>query len=120
LILYIVSCSESAQLGNQPARPLYQTNSRTSTPDCRPRPGKSKKVCKLLRRQRDKVAAGLEAIAKPPRLAELHPPSVDPYLAAIDKLSEHANGRLAAEDDELAQCLRKFLDSVTVLPAARG
>jgi len=73
-----------------------------------------------LRRQRDKLAAGLEAIAKPPRLVELHPPSVDAYLEAIDKLSEYANGRLAAEDDELAQCLRKFLDAVTVFPAARG
>ena len=73
-----------------------------------------------LRRQRDKLAAELEAIAKPPKVVQLHAPSVDAYLAAIDKLADYANSHLVAHDDEVAQCLRKFLDSVTVMPAGRG
>jgi site-specific DNA recombinase len=73
-----------------------------------------------LRRQRDRVKATLASAAKPPKVVELHPPSVDEYLRAIERLADYANGHLADSDDELAQSLRKFIDSVTVMPAEPG
>ena len=47
----------------------------------------------------------------------MHPPSVDEYLRAIERLADYANGHLAKGDDELAQSLRRFIDSVTVMQA---
>jgi site-specific DNA recombinase len=73
-----------------------------------------------LRRQRDHVKATLASAAKPPKVIELHPPSVDEYLRAIERLADYANGHLAKSDDELAQSLRRFIDSVTVMPAGPG
>jgi site-specific DNA recombinase len=73
-----------------------------------------------LRRQRDRVKVALESAAKPPKVIELHPPSVDEYLRAIERLADYTNGRLAKSDDELAQSLRRFIDSVTVMPARSG
>ena len=73
-----------------------------------------------LRRQRDAVRADLERAAKPPKVVKLHPPSVDQYLQAIERLASYANGHLLAGHDDLAQALRKFIDSVTVMPAAAG
>jgi site-specific DNA recombinase len=73
-----------------------------------------------LRRHRDCVKAALESAAKPPKVVELYPPSVDEYLTAIDKLAEYATGHLRSGDDELARCVRKFIDSVTVMPARAG
>jgi site-specific DNA recombinase len=73
-----------------------------------------------LRRQRDHVKATVASAAKPPKLIELHPPSVDEYLRAIERLADYANGHLAKSDDELAQSLRRFIDSVTVMPAGPG
>jgi hypothetical protein len=35
-------------------------------------------------------------------------------------LAGYANGQLAKGDDELAQSVRKFIDSVTVMPAGSG
>jgi len=51
---------------------------------------------------------------------ELHPPSVDEYLRAIERLADYENGHLAKSDDELAQSLRRFIDCVTVMPAGSG
>src|SRR5262249_43651476 len=73
-----------------------------------------------LRRQRDRVKVALESAANPPKVIELHPPSVDEYLRAIERLADYTNGRLAKSDDELAQSLRTFIDSVTVMPARSG
>jgi hypothetical protein len=73
-----------------------------------------------LRRQRDRVIAALESAAKPPKVVELHAPSVDQYLRAIERLADYANGHLAKSDDEVAQSLRRFIDSVTVMPAVLG
>ncbi|MBV8112340.1 MAG: zinc ribbon domain-containing protein [Hyphomicrobiales bacterium] len=73
-----------------------------------------------LRRRRDHVKAALASAAKPPKVIALHPPSVDEYLRAIEKLADYANGHLAKSDEELAQSLRKFIDSVTVMPARSG
>jgi site-specific DNA recombinase len=73
-----------------------------------------------LRRQRDRVKDALASAAKPLRVVALHPPSVDEYLRAIERLADYANGHLARSDDELAQSLRKFIDSVTVMPAGSG
>jgi site-specific DNA recombinase len=72
-----------------------------------------------LRRQRDRVKATLASAAEP-KVIELHPPSVDEYLREIERLADYANGHLAKGDDELAQSLRKFIDSVTVMPAGPG
>ena len=73
-----------------------------------------------LRRQRDRAKAALASAAKPPKVIELHPPSVDEYLRAIERLADYANGQLAKSDDELAQSIRRFIDSVTVMPAGSG
>ena len=73
-----------------------------------------------LRRQRDRVKAALASAAKPPKVIELHPPSVEDYLRAIERLADYANGHLSKSDDELAKSLRRFIDSVTVMPAASG
>jgi hypothetical protein len=70
-----------------------------------------------LRRQRDRVKAALASAAKPPKVIELHPPSVDDYLRAIERLADYANGHLAKSDDELARSLRRLIDSVMVMPA---
>ena len=50
-------------------------------------------------------------------MVELHPPSVDEYLRAIERLADYANGHLAKSDDEVAQSLRRLIDSITVMPA---
>jgi site-specific DNA recombinase len=73
-----------------------------------------------LRRQRDGVKAALASAAKPPKMIELHPRSVDKYLRAIERLADYANSQLVKSDDEVAQCLRRFIDSVTVMPAGPG
>ena len=55
-----------------------------------------------LRRQRDRVKAALASATKPPKVVELHPPSVDEYLRAIERLVDYTNDHLANGDDELA------------------
>jgi hypothetical protein len=62
----------------------------------------------------------MESIAKPPKVVKLHPPSVDEYLEAIETLSAFANGLILEKNDQMSECLRKFIDSVTVIPAGRG
>jgi hypothetical protein len=54
---------------------------------------------------RDRVKATLASAAKPPKVVELHPPSVDEYLRATERLADYANGHLANSDDELAHRL---------------
>jgi site-specific DNA recombinase len=73
-----------------------------------------------LRRRRDRLAAEMDSVAKPPKVMKLHPPSVDEYLEAIEALSAFANGLISEKNDRMSECLRKFIDSVTVMPAARG
>jgi len=73
-----------------------------------------------LRRQRDRVKAALDSATKAPKVIELHPRSVDQYLRATERLADYANSQLAKGDDELAQSLRRFIDSVTVMPAGSG
>ncbi len=78
------------------------------------------KVIPELRRRRDRLAAETDAIAKPAKVVKLHPPSVDEYLEAIETLSAFANRLISEKNDRMSECLRKFIDSVMVMPAARG
>lgn len=78
------------------------------------------RVIPELRRQRDAARSEVERAAKPPKVVQLHPPSVDRYLQAIEQLAAYANGHLVGGDNDVAQALRKFIDSVTVMPAAAG
>jgi hypothetical protein len=73
-----------------------------------------------LRRRRDSLAIQIESITKPPKVVKLHAPAVDEYLEAIQTLSAFANGLIFEKNDRLSECLRKFIDSVTVMPAGRG
>jgi hypothetical protein len=45
---------------------------------------------------------------------------VEQYLQAAEKLAAYANGHLVAGDGDVAQALRKFIDTVTVMPAGAG
>jgi hypothetical protein len=73
-----------------------------------------------LRRRRDRLSAQIESTAKPPKVVKLHPPALEEYLEAIETLSAFTNGLILDKNDRLSECLRKFIDSVTVMPADRG
>jgi site-specific DNA recombinase len=73
-----------------------------------------------LRAERDRLAAELAGTPEPPKVVALHPASVKAYLADLARLHELVNKDIDEGDQGLANCLRRLIQTVTIIPAPTG
>jgi site-specific DNA recombinase len=73
-----------------------------------------------LRAERDRLKAELATVPEPPKVVALHAVSVKVYLADLARLHELINKDIDEGDQRLAQCLRRLVETVTIIPAPPG
>jgi site-specific DNA recombinase len=73
-----------------------------------------------LRARRVEIAGQLAAIEAPAAIIKLKPAAVDSYLRDLERLEEVINADLADGDEGAAQAIRRYVTTVTVMPADSG